>query len=188
MASHRKWPPPDSVGTYLNPFEDQHGVIRQGAKAGTSAEEGIDLGGEPKDPGKAHRPRLHIRGWYGDADALPTYKAKVPPQVPAKGPDGRISNQHTMAWCQVRDDTFAAEPPEGFLGDFYRWYFFNVLPRIGGIISGHPSAYSYLPKSVARFFRPAELASLLRVVGYQSVEYDVWTLGAVALHVGHRPE
>jgi len=81
-----------------------------------------------------------------------------------------------------------SEPPEGFLGDFYRWYFFNVLPRIGGIISGHPSAYSYLPKSVARFFRPAELAALLRAVGYQSVEYDVWTLGAVALHVGHRPE
>jgi demethylmenaquinone methyltransferase / 2-methoxy-6-polyprenyl-1,4-benzoquinol methylase len=80
-----------------------------------------------------------------------------------------------------------AEPPEGFLGDFYRWYFLHILPKIGGMISGHPSAYSYLPKSVARFFRPAELASLLRAIGYQSVEYGVWTLGAVALHIGHRP-
>jgi len=81
-----------------------------------------------------------------------------------------------------------AEPPEGFLGDFYRWYFLNVLPKIGGVISGHPSAYSYLPKSVARFFRPAELAALLRCVGYEDVGCRVWTLGAVALHVGHRPE
>jgi demethylmenaquinone methyltransferase/2-methoxy-6-polyprenyl-1,4-benzoquinol methylase len=79
-----------------------------------------------------------------------------------------------------------AEPPEGLLGDFYRWYFCKVLPKIGGLVSGHPTAYSYLPKSVTRFFRPAELASLVQAVGYQSVEYRVWTLGAVALHTGRR--
>jgi demethylmenaquinone methyltransferase/2-methoxy-6-polyprenyl-1,4-benzoquinol methylase len=78
------------------------------------------------------------------------------------------------------------EPPEGLLGDFYRWYFCKVLPKIGGLISGHQSAYAYLPKSVARFFRPAELASLLGAVGYQSVDYVVWTLGTVALHTGRR--
>jgi demethylmenaquinone methyltransferase / 2-methoxy-6-polyprenyl-1,4-benzoquinol methylase len=78
------------------------------------------------------------------------------------------------------------EPPEGFLGDFYRWYFCKVLPRIGGVISGNFSAYTYLPKSVARFFRPRELASLLSAVGYQSVDYRVWTLGTVALHIAIR--
>jgi demethylmenaquinone methyltransferase/2-methoxy-6-polyprenyl-1,4-benzoquinol methylase len=79
------------------------------------------------------------------------------------------------------------EPPEGLWGDFYRWYFCSVLPRIGGIISGERAAYSYLPKSVARFFRPSELAALLSAVGYQSVEYRVWTLGTVALHIAVRP-
>src|SRR5258707_7779280 len=54
------------------------------------------------------------------------------------------------------------EPPEGLRGDFYRWYFSKVLPKIGGLISGQQSAYTYLPKSVARFFRPPELAALLR--------------------------
>jgi len=54
------------------------------------------------------------------------------------------------------------EPPDGLLGDFYRWYFCKVLPKIGGIISGDRSAYTYLPKSVARFFRPPELAALMR--------------------------
>src|SRR4029077_3004285 len=48
------------------------------------------------------------------------------------------------------------EPPVGLWGDFYRWYFCTVLPKIGGLISGERSAYSYLPKSVARFFRPSE--------------------------------
>jgi demethylmenaquinone methyltransferase/2-methoxy-6-polyprenyl-1,4-benzoquinol methylase len=80
-----------------------------------------------------------------------------------------------------------AEPPEGFLGNLYRWYFTKVLPRIGWLISGHPSAYTYLPKSVARFFRPPELAVLLRYVGYQSVEFREWTMHAVALHTAVRP-
>jgi demethylmenaquinone methyltransferase/2-methoxy-6-polyprenyl-1,4-benzoquinol methylase len=79
------------------------------------------------------------------------------------------------------------EPPEGLWGDFYRWYFCEVLPRIGGLISGERSAYSYLPKSVARFFRPSELVALLSAVGYQSAEYRGWTLGTVALHTAVRP-
>jgi demethylmenaquinone methyltransferase/2-methoxy-6-polyprenyl-1,4-benzoquinol methylase len=79
-----------------------------------------------------------------------------------------------------------AEPPEGFLGDLYRWYFTRVLPRIGWLISGHQSAYTYLPKSVARFFRPPELAALLRSVGYQSVAFREWTMRTVALHTAAR--
>lgn len=81
-----------------------------------------------------------------------------------------------------------AEPPEGLLGDLYRWYFCQVLPKIGGLISGDQAAYKYLPKSVARFFRPPELAALLTAVGYQSVDYRVWTMGTVALHTAVRAE
>jgi demethylmenaquinone methyltransferase/2-methoxy-6-polyprenyl-1,4-benzoquinol methylase len=80
------------------------------------------------------------------------------------------------------------EPPEGLWGDFYGWYFCKVLPKIGGLISGERSAYAYLPKSVARFFRPTELAALLTSVGFQSADYRVWTLGTVALHTAIRPE
>jgi demethylmenaquinone methyltransferase / 2-methoxy-6-polyprenyl-1,4-benzoquinol methylase len=79
------------------------------------------------------------------------------------------------------------EPPPGLMGDLYRWYFRNVLPRIGAFLSGDAAAYSYLPASVSRFFRPAELAALMTTVGYQSAEYKVWTLGTVALHLGIRP-
>ncbi len=81
-----------------------------------------------------------------------------------------------------------AEPPEGLWGDFYRWYFCSVLPKIGGLISGDQAAYKYLPKSVARFFRPPELAALMTAVGFRSVDYRVWTLGTVALHTARRPK
>jgi demethylmenaquinone methyltransferase/2-methoxy-6-polyprenyl-1,4-benzoquinol methylase len=78
------------------------------------------------------------------------------------------------------------EPADGLLGNLYRWYFRTVLPKIGGLISGDRAAYSYLPKSVARFFRPAELAALMTRTGYQSVEFRAWTLGTVALHTGKK--
>jgi demethylmenaquinone methyltransferase/2-methoxy-6-polyprenyl-1,4-benzoquinol methylase len=76
------------------------------------------------------------------------------------------------------------EPPPGLAGDLYRWYCRTVLPKIGGLLSGNPNAYKYLPASVARFFHPDELASLMRKTGFASVEYQLWTLGSVALHTG----
>jgi demethylmenaquinone methyltransferase / 2-methoxy-6-polyprenyl-1,4-benzoquinol methylase len=79
------------------------------------------------------------------------------------------------------------EPPQGLLGNLYRWYFTRVLPRIGWLISGHQSAYTYLPKSVSRFFRPRELTALMTSVGYHSVDFQEWTMRTVALHTGIRP-
>jgi demethylmenaquinone methyltransferase/2-methoxy-6-polyprenyl-1,4-benzoquinol methylase len=79
------------------------------------------------------------------------------------------------------------EPPAGLLGNLYRWYFRNILPRIGGFLSGDRSAYTYLPASVSRFFRPAELATLMTAVGYKTVDYRVWTFGTVALHIASKP-
>jgi len=79
------------------------------------------------------------------------------------------------------------EPPEGFLGDLYRWYFTRVLPKIGWLISGHQSAYTYLPKSVSHFFRPLEFAALLSSIGYVSADFRVWTFGTVALHTATKP-
>src|SRR5712664_2216249 len=76
------------------------------------------------------------------------------------------------------------EPKPGWFGDLYRWYFRAVLPRIGGLISGDKAAYSYLPKSVARFFQPAELKELMLARGFEGVEARVWTGGTVALHTG----
>jgi demethylmenaquinone methyltransferase/2-methoxy-6-polyprenyl-1,4-benzoquinol methylase len=80
-----------------------------------------------------------------------------------------------------------ADPAPGFLGDAYRFYTRTVLPKIGGWISGDSEAYSYLPKSVGRFFRPDDLAALLKKAGYQQVRYQLMTLGSVALHLAVRP-
>ena len=79
------------------------------------------------------------------------------------------------------------EPPDNVLGNLYRWYFRSVLPRVGGWLSGDPTAYTYLPKSVSRFFRPPELAAAISHAGYSQVTHKSWTAGTVALHTAQRP-
>jgi demethylmenaquinone methyltransferase/2-methoxy-6-polyprenyl-1,4-benzoquinol methylase len=44
-----------------------------------------------------------------------------------------------------------------------------VLSPIGRAVSGHPTAYSYLPQSVDGFYTRAEFADLLRAVGFCDV-------------------
>jgi demethylmenaquinone methyltransferase/2-methoxy-6-polyprenyl-1,4-benzoquinol methylase len=78
------------------------------------------------------------------------------------------------------------EPPDNFLGNLYRWYFRRVLPRVGGWLSGDRAAYTYLPNSVSRFFRPAELSALLTSTGYEFPAFRSWTLGSIALHTAIR--
>lgn len=75
------------------------------------------------------------------------------------------------------------EPAPGFIGDAYRFYCQQVLPKIGGLISGDSAAYAYLPKSVARFFHPNELAGLMQQVGYADVRFILMMLNSVALHI-----
>jgi len=78
------------------------------------------------------------------------------------------------------------EPPNTLSGKLYRVYFREILSRIGGLISGNYAAYTYLPKSVSRFFLPPELAALMSQVGYTNVAFRTWTFGTVALHTATR--
>ncbi len=66
----------------------------------------------------------------------------------------------------------------------YQFYFHHVLPLIGGIISGHRTAYRYLPQSVAHFPGEAELAARMRAAGFRDVTWESLTFGIAAIHVG----
>ena len=69
----------------------------------------------------------------------------------------------------------------------FQFYFARVLPRIGGMISGSQSAYTYLPASVSRFPSQKELAAMMRAAGFEAVEYQNLTGGIAALHLATRP-
>ncbi|HEV2422769.1 MAG TPA: bifunctional demethylmenaquinone methyltransferase/2-methoxy-6-polyprenyl-1,4-benzoquinol methylase UbiE [Candidatus Acidoferrales bacterium] len=78
------------------------------------------------------------------------------------------------------------QPERGPLAALYRFYFTRILPRIGGAISGSGDAYSYLPGSVETFPPPEILRSWMEQAGFNNVEYERWTFGAVALHQAER--
>ena len=66
----------------------------------------------------------------------------------------------------------------------YQFYFHTVLPAIGRIVSGHKTAYSYLPKSVAHFPVEEELAARMTNAGFHDVTWTPLSFGIAAIHVG----
>jgi demethylmenaquinone methyltransferase / 2-methoxy-6-polyprenyl-1,4-benzoquinol methylase len=75
-----------------------------------------------------------------------------------------------------------AEPRGKLFGSLYRFYFRQVLPRLGGLISGNGSAYTYLPSSVGKFPSPEALQAQFERAGYTEVRFVRWTGGIVTLH------
>lgn len=77
-------------------------------------------------------------------------------------------------------------PPEGFLGSLFRFYFLNVLPLLGGWISGSRAAYDYLPSSVLAFPPPPQLARLMLEAGFAGVRYRLQSYGVSAIFTGEK--
>jgi demethylmenaquinone methyltransferase/2-methoxy-6-polyprenyl-1,4-benzoquinol methylase len=68
----------------------------------------------------------------------------------------------------------------------YMAYFTHVLPRLGRFVSGHDTAYDYLPASVGAFAPPGEFAALLRDAGFADVYARPLTFGTVVLYTGRK--
>lgn len=77
-----------------------------------------------------------------------------------------------------------AMPQGGPIRPMYLWYFTRVLPAVGRAISGHGSAYAYLPASVHAFRTPSAVTHLLCTHGFSSVTSVRLTAGIVYLYVG----
>jgi demethylmenaquinone methyltransferase/2-methoxy-6-polyprenyl-1,4-benzoquinol methylase len=77
-------------------------------------------------------------------------------------------------------------PSSSPLAGLIRLYCRLVVPRIGGLISGDPAAYTYLPASVDPFPDADRLASLFSEAGFTRVSYRRFGMGTVAIHVAVR--
>lgn len=77
-------------------------------------------------------------------------------------------------------------PKVRVLRSLYKGYFNYVLPFCGRLISGHKTAYTYLPRSVANFPVEEELAARMTSAGFAGVRWMSLTFGVVAIHVGER--
>ncbi len=72
--------------------------------------------------------------------------------------------------------------PGGIFGKLYSFYFRNVLPKIGTVISGVRGPYSYLPASVSRFPTPGEMIQRMQTAGYRNAHWQPYTFGIAGLY------
>lgn len=75
-------------------------------------------------------------------------------------------------------------PRSALIRTGYHFYFHHLLPLVGGLISGHRTAYKYLPQSVAHFPAEPELARRMTAAGFSNVSWESLSLGIAAIHVG----
>ena len=75
-------------------------------------------------------------------------------------------------------------PPNRIVRAGYLFYFHNILPIVGRIVSGHPWAYTYLPESVKEFPGPDDLGALFQEVGFTDVGWRLLSGGIAAIHWG----
>ena len=73
------------------------------------------------------------------------------------------------------------------LREAFGFYFTQILPRIGALISGSRRAYTYLPASVSQFPDQKRLAGMMRDAGFVQVDYVNLSAGIAALHLGSKP-
>ncbi len=79
-----------------------------------------------------------------------------------------------------------AMPKNAFFKALYKFYFKNILPLVGKIVSGHPMAYDYLPDSVEDFDRNVDLVKLFREAGFSKVDRHLFTFGIVQVVVAEK--
>ena len=68
------------------------------------------------------------------------------------------------------------------ISTLYLWYFKYLLPAVGRMVSGHTTAYSYLPASVGTFPPPHEFMAILEQAGFAHARADPLTFGIVCLY------
>ncbi len=87
-------------------------------------------------------------------------------------PGGRLM---VLEFSQIPNDT---------LQKAYDLYSFNVIPPLGGLVTGDRDSYQYLVESIRKFPDQEAFAGMIRQAGFGQVKYRNLTMGVAALHSG----
>lgn len=70
------------------------------------------------------------------------------------------------------------------LGRLYKFYSFNVIPKIGKYVAHDEAAYQYFVESIQQFPNPDTLKNMIERAGFNNVTYQKLSLGIVTIHMG----
>lgn len=70
------------------------------------------------------------------------------------------------------------------LSKLYDFYSFNVIPKMGEVVTNDRDSYQYLVESIRMHPNQATLKSMLETAGFEDVTYHNMNGGIVALHKG----
>lgn len=79
-----------------------------------------------------------------------------------------------------------AEPKGKIWRALYLFYFRNILPLIGKLVSKSNSAYSYLPKSVLQFPQYEQFTAELEQAGFVKTKYSTCSGGIAVLYIAEK--
>lgn len=79
-----------------------------------------------------------------------------------------------------------SRPQNRIIRWFYDLYFLNILPKIGGKVSGDKKAYMYLPASVKAFPGKKEFMEQMRKAGFANITHWALTFGICRMYCGDK--
>ena len=91
-------------------------------------------------------------------------------------PGGSIA---ILEFCESKNKLFRG---------IFDFYFKNILPFLGKIISKDSHAYYYLPKSVEYFPKGEKFAVILQKMGFEKIKIKTLTNGVVCLYLAQKPK
>jgi demethylmenaquinone methyltransferase/2-methoxy-6-polyprenyl-1,4-benzoquinol methylase len=77
-----------------------------------------------------------------------------------------------------------SKPENELLSKAYDTYSFNVLPRIGKLVTNDSESYQYLAESIRKHPNQETLKDMMEDAGFSQCEFHNMTGGIVALHKG----
>lgn len=77
-------------------------------------------------------------------------------------------------------------PTNFIIRSIYFFYFRNLLPFVGNIVSKHKDAYTYLNQSVETFPYGEEFLKLMRNAGFKNLKALPLTFGIATLYIGDK--